>query len=353
MRRYRVKCLAVLMAVFLSFMLPGEAQASSSGSTITKEVEYLSKEKAQKADAWFQEKIIEDGKTWSLQGIDYEIVREEPVMISETVTETVKSRVIKEGETYLPEETITKDGITYNLSETTESEKVIEKGYVQNVTGYFDYHSLREAQAAPAVKMVTAEDRQTGETVTLRCGYEGITRRADTWEDTHIDITFVSYDADTFLWNKVTVLKNKKNPLEGYEKELLESVGGNSKDYRIQNVHWSGKAYKNANGILCRNARAEVRKRIRHYRVNYRGERTAEDTKGTVYTSVYTGLKETDNGERTYTIKAVATYEKQTEIPVMGITLGILLFLLVVIGIIFILKKKQSPEDKTERTVRG
>lgn len=349
MRQYGVKILAVMLAVILSFLLPGEAHASS-GSTMTKKIEYQGKEKAQKADDYFQRKIVEDGSTWNIQGISYEIVREDPVMVSEPVTQTVKSSVIKDGETYTPEETITKDGVTYQLSETTEHEEVAEKGYTRKVTGYSEYDSLEKAQSAPGTKMVTATDRRTGEDVRVRCSYDGITKRTDTWEDTYIDITFVSYDADTFLWNQVTVPKNKKNPLKGYEKELLESVGGSRKNYRIQNVHWSGKAYKNAKGILCRNARAEVRKRTKHYRVNYSGERTVEDVKGKVYTSVYTGLRETDSGERNYTIRAVATYEKQMEIPVVGITLGILLFLLIVVGIIFILKKRQGPEnDKAGR----
>ncbi len=348
MRRFRVSILTVLMAVLLSLLPSGEACASPIDGMMKKEVEYQGRDKEQKADAYFQKKIVEDGSTWNLQGIHYEIVREEPIIVSEPVTETVKSGVVKAGEMYLPDETVLIDGITYKLSETTETEVVTKKGYIQKVTGYSEYDSLEKAQSAPGAKMVTATDRRTGEDISMRCGYNGITRRADTWEDTYIDITFVSYDADTFRWNQVTVLKNKKDPLKGYEKELLESVGGNEEDYRIQNVSWNGKAYKNAKGVLCRNARAEVRKRTKHYRVNYSGERVVEDVKGTVYTSVYTGLKETDSGERIYTIRAAASYEKQTGMPVMGITLGVLLFLLFVVGFIFILKKKQKkPENIT------
>ncbi len=346
MRRYRVSIL-VVMAVFLSFLPPGEAFASPDDRTMEKEVEYQGKDKEQKADAYFPQKIVEDGSTWNLLGIRYEIVGEEAVMVSEPVTETVKSGVIHAGETYLPEETVLKDGIMYQLSETTESEVVLKKGYTQKVTGYSEYDSLGKAQSAPDTKLVTVADRRTGEDISMRCRYDGITRRPDTWEDTYIEITFVSYDADTFRWNQVIVPKNKKNPLKGYEKELLESVGGNRKNYHIQNVSWDGKAYQNEKGVLCRNARARVIKKVPHYRVNYSGERVVEDVKGTVYTSVYTGLKETDSGERTYTIRAVAAYEKQAGIPVMGITLGVLLFLLIVVGIIFILKKNQKLVNKT------
>ncbi|MCM1244612.1 MAG: hypothetical protein NC293_03100 [Roseburia sp.] len=349
MRRYIVKALAVMAAVVF-FLLPhGAAYAASDGSTMTKEVEYQGEEKDKKADDYFPEKIVEDGSTWNLQGIRYETVTEKPVMVSEPVTEIVKSGVVNAGETYIPEETVTKDGITYQLSQTTENEVVTEEGYTQKVSGYSEYNSLAEAQSAPETKMVTATDRRTGKNITMKCSYDGITKRADTWEDTYIDITFVSYDADTFLWNKVTVPKNTKNPLKGYEKELLESVGGNRKNYRIRNVSWNGKAYKNAKGVLCRKARAQVRKKVSHYRVNYSGKRKVEEVKGTVYTSVYTGLKETDSGKRNYTIRAVATYEKQKRIPAAGITIGILLFLLIVVGIIFILKKQKAEKDKAKR----
>ena len=329
MKQYRANILAVMMAVFLSFLPPGEAYASSDSGILKKEVEYQGRDKAQKADAYFQKKIVEDGSTWNLQEIRYEIVKEEPVMVSEPVTETVKSGVVNAGETYLPAETVSKEGITYKLSETTENEVVV------------------KAKSAPATKFVTATDRRTGEDISMKCGYVGITRKTDTWEDTHIDITFVSYDADTFQWNQVTVPKNRENPLKGYEDQLLKSVGGSRDNYRIRNIHWAGRAYKNEKGVLCRNARAEVSKRTKHYRVNYSGESIVEDIKGTVYTSVYTGLKETDSGERNYTIRAVAVYAKQRGIPVMGITLGLLLILLIVVGIVFILKKKQKPGNKT------
>lgn len=347
MKQYRVNILAVMMAVFLSFLPPGEAYASSDSGIMKKEVEYQGRDKAQKADAYFQKKIVEDGSTWNLQEIRYEIVKEEPVMVSEPVTETVKSGVVNAGETYLPAETVSKEGITYKLSETTENEVVVKNGYIRRVTGYLEYDSLEKAKSAPATKFVAATDRRTGEDISMKCGYVGITRKTDTWEDTHIDITFVSYDADTFQWNQVTVPKNRENPLKGYEDQLLKSVGGSRDNYRIRNIHWAGRAYKNEKGVLCRNARAEVSKRTKHYRVNYSGESTVEDIKGTVYTSVYTGLKETDSGERNYTIRAVAVYAKQRGIPVMGITLGLLLILLIVVGIVFILKKKQKPGNKT------
>ncbi|MCI8365366.1 MAG: hypothetical protein HFG34_10545 [Eubacterium sp.] len=205
MRQYRVKILVVIVAVILSLLSPEAVYAASGGSTMTKEVEYQGEEKDRKADDYFQEKIVEDGSTWNLQEIRYKIVGETPIMVSQPVTEIVKSGVINADETYLPEESITKEGITYQLSETTESEVVIKKGYTQRVTGYSEYDSLAKAQSAPGTKMVTATDRRTGKDITMKCSYEGITKRADTWRDTYIDITFVSYDADTFLWNKVAV----------------------------------------------------------------------------------------------------------------------------------------------------
>ena len=145
---------------------------------------------------------------------------------------------------------------------------------------------------------------------------------------------------DEFVWNGVTVLKSEKEPLKGYEKELIESVGADSKDYKILNTYWKGKSYKNSDGVICRNARADALRRTNYSRVNYEGSINVPEVLGYEYTSVYKTEMLKDTGRTKYTIKATAFYEAENK-PVLQITLGILVFMVLAVGVLFILKKKQ------------
>ena len=147
------------------------------------------------------------------------------------------------------------------------------------------------------------------------------------------------------------VKKNTKNPLKGYEVALIESVGGNPDKYKVQKVVWQGKSYKK-NGTLYRKARAVVRKKIPHYRVNYSGSITHTEEPDYVYSCTYAGVQETDSKDISYVVAAKANYQleqtketKKAPVPVLFITLAVVLVLAAVVGILFILAKKRKTKE--------
>ena len=145
------------------------------------------------------------------------------------------------------------------------------------------------------------------------------------------------------------VKKNTKNPLKGYETALIESVGGNPDKYKVQKVVWQGKSYKK-NDTLYRKARAVVRKKIPHYRVNYSGSITHTEEPDYVYSCTYAGVKETDSKDISYVVAAKANYQleqtKETKkAPMLFITLAVVLVLAAVVGILFILVKKRKTKE--------
>lgn len=186
----------------------------------------------------FEGSITVDGKRYLLQEVKQEVVDQTPVKIETPVEKTIDSEPMDTE--YEPEQTIEKDGVTYTLEKVEEKEK--QEVTDQTVTGYTDYDKAVTRASVPATKQVTVKDNQTGENKTVTCTLTDVTPLAEGgWEDTHIDITFESYDSNVFRWNGVTVGKDTSTPLAGYENKLLQSVGADTSKYRVLRTYWTGK----------------------------------------------------------------------------------------------------------------
>lgn len=328
-------------------MLPGVGVRAAAPELIQKEKQYVTLNEKEKQP--FDKSIVIDGKTYQLQNVSYETVSKNPVKVKEKVTLIKKTKPMKKSESFEAEKKITKDGVTYKLTGVSKKEKKSKKKWKQTVAAYSEFDSLGEAKSASGQKMVTVTDKKTGETVVVPCVKTSTKKTAETWDYSHIDILFSGYDAETFIWKDLKVKKNTKNPLKGYETALIESVGGNPDKYKVQKIAWNGKSYKK-NGTIYRKARATVRKKIPHYRVDYSGSITHNEDSTYVYSSYYTGVKETDSKDLSYVVAAKATYQLEQKpetkkVPVLFITLAVVLVLAAVVGILFILVKKRKLKE--------
>lgn len=346
-------CLPLFLLLAAVSMLPGASVRAASADRIRKEIQYSTTNKEEKRETEFPEEIKEEGRTYRRGRVEYQVLKEEPVTEKKTVFLTKKSGELEPDEEYSPPQDITENGIRYGYLDQQKKMVTKRKGYTQTVTGFSLYGSRAGAQGAPATKRIRAVDPQTKEAVTVTCRKKGgVKKTADTWEDTYIDILFVAYDARHFIWNGIQVEKDEQEPLRGYEKELLESVGGSEADHRIRGISWNGKSYRDRNGVLCRRARADVRKRVSHYRVDYAGTRTVKPERRVVYTCTYIGEKKEGTGEVRYTILAKASYEEEKpgRMPVLVITVGVVFALAAAAGILLLLarrgKKKKGTVDK-------
>ena len=340
-----ISILSLLVLVLV--MLPGVGVRAAAPELIQKEKQYVTLNEKEKQP--FDKSIVIDGKTYQLQNVSYKTVSKNPVKVKEKVTLIKKTKPMKKSESFEAEKKITKDGVTYKLTGVSKKEKKSKKKWKQTVAAYSEFDSLGEAQSASGQKMVTVTDKKTGETVVVPCVKTSTKKTAETWDYSHIDILFSGYDAETFIWKDLKVKKNTKNPLKGYEVALIESVGGNPDKYKVQKVVWQGKSYKK-NGTLYRKARAVVRKKIPHYRVNYSGSITHTEEPDYVYSCTYAGVKETDSKDISYVVAAKANYQleqtKETKkVPVLFITLAVVLVLAAVVGILFILVEKRKTKE--------
>lgn len=344
----------LVLSVFVSANTLSLQAASQSGKTIKKEIQFSSDRPEEIEATKFEETISENGKTYRLKDIQQEIVDKTPVKAEKEVEKTVDSEAITQGETFNPKETITEEDVTYTLDRIEEKERKTTGGQTQKVTGYTDYDHAVGKTDVPSTKKVTVKDNQTGENKTVTCSLTDVTPLSNqAWEDTHIDITFISYDSNIFRWNDVTVNKSDSAPLSGYETQLLQSVGADTSNYRVNRTYWVGEAYTNRDGVLCRNARADVQRKVQYYRANYVGEIKHPEEVSTVYTAFYKGTQFTESTEDyVYVIKATATYEQEDNNTMKYVvaTVGTLLFLALVVWILFILRKRRNKE-KEERKI--
>ena len=309
---------------------------------VHKEKTYTSTDKEKKYD--FDKEIMESGSAFKLLDIAYQVIKEEPETEDRAVRYKKKTKVLKENSNYKPSKTIIENGINYRLEYTSRDEVTSQEEYTQTVTGQTDYYNLEEAQNAPLIKNIRTLNKKTQKWESVQCEQVGMNVLSDGWEDSVINITFVSYDKQYFQWQGILVKKKKKNPLSGYEKQIVESVGRDTDDYKVTDISWDGTAYRNSRGVLCRDAVAKVKRKISHYRVTYKGEIRNSGKKGVVYTSTYSGLQKLETGKTLYTIKATATYKSKTDTTVLavGLTVGVVLLIVAIIGIIYFLKKKQK-----------
>ncbi len=350
-----IKVLYFLLFVssfFFTVVEPGAASGAS-GKAVTRYVVYYKNNSADKIDGQFPELIQENGQMYRLQDVRYKTVSEKKETVAEPVTKTVKHKVLNQTDVYEPERSIEEGGITLYLQESTSEMVTQKKGKIRQLHGYKDYFSKSQADAAPARKKITATDPDTREEYTGNAVKTGVDKRTQ-WENSYIDIHFTGYDAGRYQWNGIMVKKNEKSPLKGYHRELLQSVGvtaGQMKNYKVGEISWTGKAYRNEKGVLCRDARASVRRKRNIYRVSYQGIYTQEDTMGIVYRTTYAGIRNRETGVTNYQMKAVATYQPEDlkKIPVAVITIGILLLFAAIVGILNLIyrhgKKRRKPDE--------
>lgn len=323
----------LLMGLFLPVYAKEEAD-------YTKSITFLTDNKAEKKDENFEKKIKVDGKNYNLQSINYDVVKTNP-----KPEKTVESDPVREGQDYSPEKEIIVDGITFKLKSSLSHETIIEEEVIQKVTGYTDYDYAVTSADVPITKEFSVKNDRTGDIEIVQCQLQNITALDGTWIDTYIDIVFETYDAEMFSWNGVQVKKNTNAPLAGYEKQLLTSVGADTENYKVGRTYWTSEPYTDSNGILCRNARADVKRYVTYYRASYNGEIKSGAVQGRYFTNIY----EYESGEGDhYEIEATANYEEVKETPMLVIGIGVLILICLIVFILFVISKRNKKEKREE-----
>lgn len=193
--------------------------------------------------------------------------------------------------------------------------------YIQKVSAYTEYEYPITLEDAPQTKEVVVVNEKTGKEEIVICEIANVEQMESKWVDSYIDIQFQVYDGTAFEWQGIVIENNMKDkPLKGYEIQLLNSVGLHEDNGKVHSIYWNGDEYIE-NGILCRNAKAEIVKLVPVYRVNYSGEIN-------MLIQATESVSQAPLQEKFYEMKAEAIYE--LALNMNYIYLGIVLLLVLI-----------------------
>ncbi|XCP83578.1 hypothetical protein ABXS75_10835 [Roseburia hominis] len=345
MKKGRGIITTLLLAAGAIFWINDIAVRASDGSAadgvVWKTYKYTSDSPEQKENI-FKKTIKKDGRTYQLVDVSYDVQKKNPVTKKSQVELTALSEPVKSSEMSGFAEFTRKDGVLYRLDKDTIRESG--EAHVQKVTVNEDYNHAVDASSVPQKIKTKATNELTGEETEVECSFEEIIRLDRFWQDSYIDITFQQYDANVFYWQGLAITKNSQNiPLKGYETQLLSSVGLSPDTGRVLKTYWSSDEYT-ADGVVCRDAKAEVQKLVTPYRAKYSGE-----IRMPIYEATYTGtVEEIVEGEYTYDMVATAEYHQSHD---MVYFVGIVVLILALLLILFLISKKRKRKEGEKTNV--
>lgn len=129
--------------------------------------------------------------------------------------------------------------------------------------------------------------------------------------------------------------------------ELVRMLGYDTSKYRLNSGKWQGKAYKDKDGLTCRDAYVEGQQYAASYQARYEGD--VEN--GSLYTAhaMYTLEQETVTDEvEAYVVQATAYYNQEQKGISIGAAIGIFILAVLVVGGLYTVagsRKKKKLSD--------
>ena len=253
--------------------------------------------------------------------------------------------VVGAQEEYAPPDELQDNDILYSLSHVVQ-EPISTPGEGQLVTGFVDYQYPIQQSDVPKTKAISTTDPATGETIQVTAELKNLVQQGGGWKPNYIDIKFYNMDADYFEWNGIQIEGNPEQPLQGYEQELLASVGADRNTSRVIRTYWTSDVYTDENGETCRNARADIEQYVNYYRANYEKRLDKNEVR---YVAAYRAEQTVESQTSfIYERAATAKYEKDDNKIVKYIMAGagILIFVAIVVAILYVIAKKKKKQEK-------
>lgn len=272
------------------------------------------------------------------------------------------------------------DGIRYEL-ESWSPVSVTFPSITRRVEEEIVYNQAEGVTEIPETIEVQAEDRERRQTVNTVCRMEAQEVIQEAWEDGFVfTVTFHTYEAGYYQLGDRLIPYNDEVPeLEGCGDLLLELAGLSPEDYRVTYVRWSGEAYRDEDGSLCRDAAAFGQRRLRDYRVRYRGTAVFPARKGWQTAAVYrlpeyaateaeaetgdmeasasAGIPETEaqTGLAEPERQPLTLWERITRTFMVAVAVGAVLFLggLLILAILRVVKKLRSCYNRRKMKSSG
>lgn len=176
----------------------------------------------------------------------------------------------------------------YHL-ESWELEPVTVKPREKYVEQEILYEGVENSSMIPETRDITSDEEFSGLKVEGRYPVLRTKKVKEEWRDDFtFPVVFHSYGAEEYeLGGEKVTMSQEGMEAEAYEEALLSEIGVTQEDYRVTKVVWAGSPYMDENDVLCRNAVASGKRRVRDYLVTYGGAVTFPEAEGFRCRAVY------------------------------------------------------------------
>lgn len=286
----------------------------------------------------------EDVNGLKLSGIDYVTLEEIPQ--TKILEETKEYKDLLEKDESKISKTLTLEGQTYKLEDISWSEEpnIEHVSYTKD----YGYATTEPEHAATYEYTYTSPVTKKENTVTLP--FVRMDKSDYSWVDGFTaTVTFHNLEGEYFKLGNHEFAYNpdKLSFTESDYTELVRMLGYDTSKYRLNSASWSGKPYEGKNGQMYRNATASGQQ----YAASFKAVYEDDIENGKFYTAQATYKAEVevpaDEAAPTYVMQATGYYEK-SGIPPVVMTVGIVVLVLLLIGILYVLTgKKKNMENSS------
>lgn len=286
-----------------------------------------------------------DGDTYSL--VEFHITDDNKKTF-EVVTENLPDKKYTASANIINPDNSTQSGKLINtvFTENKETERQ------QNITKTVDYKAVPVDYNTPKTFKTEYTDKETANVIEVQLNLENANKSSSYWINTDgFNGTVTGYDALFYNLDNsnVQIPKNDKTPnYKGYENAILKSLNLSSENYRITDSSWSGNAFYNSEGVLCRNCNYSIQIKVCDITAAYSGNVQLPDRITYTATSTYE-----DEKNSKYTVEA--NYEKTSENKIspkaiiISVVLGLLVLAAFIAIVLIYLSKKKKSEAKNEK----
>ena len=310
-RGYRVLCIVMLLVMLSSSF------TFAASKLLVKEYTFTSSSSEQFAYT-AKEHIKEDGVTYKLTDVQYEVIGENENYISKEVTyDNLNAEEVPLEETF----NINGKDITLKLSDDdiayTEEIKYVTETYTKQTT----------KPTIPSEKKVVADDATY--IATLENVKESSTTKAYTAK-----VKFIGAEGSTYYLNNKALTMDGSSPLwSGYESDVISYLGL-PKGSTVTSGKWTT-GYVTEGEDVVRYA-------------EFSGTRPAANYTATYSYAVYSCKAVYDNGEDPYEVKAICTYEASGWSTAAKVAVGAAVVILagLIVFILYMIAKKKKQEEE-------
>ncbi len=352
-----IKKLVALLLITLAFCGLPLSAAAAPPETLTRTQTFETSQESEDYDLSFENEIREDGGSYALESVEYEVLSQREITKQETLTHRVQFGNLPEREANAAETTSKIfDGESVMLKlKNVEYFPVANGERTAVVTSSVDYGAQTNAPTPERSRNVSYYDSATDTSVAVTIPLVS-TGESGGWrwvQDVTIPITFKVYNARYYEFEGKLVPFNDEIPqVDGIKGDILNYLELDER-YRIDSVRWVSEVYT-VDGVEYRNAEATGSRWAADFTARYAGTVTLPGEERYNAIAYYETVREVPTGEVIKTIKAAAVYQLQPEqgtgqlslVERIAMAAGVAIFAALIVNILFIIAKKRKQKNR-------